>query len=119
MNEQARITVLNWVDAINTKDLEKLIACYHPEAVHVSPKLKALRPETEGKVQGHLALRSWYEEAMQRLPQLRYEVLRTTMEGTFVFLEYIRHNPGDAPMQVGELFEVVDDTIRSSRVYHS
>ena len=119
MNNQARQTVLHWVDAINAKDLEKLIGCYHAEAVHVSPKLKMLRPETEGKVIGHEGLRSWYADAMQRLPELRYEVLRTTVEGPFVFLEYIRHNPGDAPMQVGEFFEVIDGEIRSSRVYHS
>lgn len=119
MTEHVRALVLNWVAAINDKNLDKLIACYDEQAVHYSPKLKQLHPESQGRVEGHVALRAWYADAMQRLPKLHYEVVRTTVEKEAVFLEYIRHNPGDEPMQVGEFFQVKEGRIHASRVYHS
>eukprot|EP00742_Colponemidia_sp_Colp-10_P004572 GILJ01004879.1.p2 GENE.GILJ01004879.1~~GILJ01004879.1.p2 ORF type:complete len:133 (-),score=22.93 GILJ01004879.1:236-634(-) len=115
-----------WLAAFNDKQLEALLALYDDNAVHVSPKLRAKRPETEGKVAGKAALTSWFEDALTNLPTLQYEEQRITVQGNVeqdgvqgrIFMEYIRHNQGDADMEIAELLNVHHGKIVASKVYH-
>jgi ketosteroid isomerase-like protein len=107
-----------WFDAFNAHDLESLLALYHENAEHFSPKLKVHRPETQGLIRGKDALRSWWRDAFERLPSLRYEVVKLTADEEQVFMEYIRHVEGEADLRVGEVLEIKDGTITASRVYH-
>ncbi len=34
--------------------------------MHISPKLRALKPETEGKVVGKDAIRAWWKDSLER-----------------------------------------------------
>lgn len=45
-----------WIARFNARDLDGILALYAPEAIHVSPKLRARRPETRGEVRGHAEL---------------------------------------------------------------
>ena len=45
-----------WLDAFNTGDVPKLVALYAEECTHTSPKIRALHPETGGKLVGRAAL---------------------------------------------------------------
>ena len=38
------------------------VALYADDAVHVSPKLRAQKPETEGKIRGKAELRAWWAD---------------------------------------------------------
>lgn len=107
-----------WVEAFNAHDVPRLVALYADDCVHVSPKLRAQRPETGGKVEGKAALAAWWTDALQRLPDLRYEATRITADADRVFLEYLRHVPGEPPLPVAEVFEVRGGRIATSRVYH-
>ena len=107
-----------WFDAFNGHDLEGLLALYHENAVHFSPKLNVHRPETQGLIRGKEALRSWWQDAFERLPTLRYEVVKFTADEAQVFMEYIRHVEGEMDLRVGEVLEVKDGSIVASRVYH-
>jgi ketosteroid isomerase-like protein len=107
-----------WFAAFNAHDLESLLALYHEDAVHFSPKLKVHRPETDGLIRGKDTLRAWWHDAFQRLPSLRYEVLTLTADDEQVFMEYIRHVEGEAELRVGEVLVVEDGRIAASRVYH-
>ncbi len=107
-----------WFAAFNAHDLEALLALYHEDARHFSPKLLARRPETRGWVQGKDALRGWWADAFERLPILRYEPTSMIAEGNAVFMEYLRHVEGEAVLRVGEVLELRDGRIAASRVYH-
>lgn len=107
-----------WFAAFNAHDLEGLLALYADDAEHYSPKLKVRRPETNGVVTGKDALRDWWRDAFQRLPTLRYEVIKLTADDEQVFMEYIRHVEGEEDLRVGEVLEVRDGLIVASRVYH-
>jgi ketosteroid isomerase-like protein len=107
-----------WFDAFNAHDLEGLLALYADEAEHFSPKLRDRRPETGGWVKGKAALRDWWRDAFDRLPTLRYEVLKLTADDEQVFMEYLRHVAGEPVLRVGEVLEVRDGVIVASRVYH-
>ncbi len=107
-----------WFDAFNAHHLEALLALYADNAEHYSPKLKLRRPETQGWVRGKAALRDWWRDAFDRLPTLRYEVLKLTADDEQVFMEYIRHVEGEPDLRVGEVLEIRDGMIVASRVYH-
>ncbi len=107
-----------WLRAFNAHDVVSLVALYDEHATHTSPKLRVQRPETGGKVQGKDALTAWWTDAMTRLPGLRYEATSLTADDDRVFLEYVRHVPGEPPMPVAEVFEVRAGKIEASRVYH-
>lgn len=108
-----------WLARFNARDLDGLLALYADDAVHVSPKLRARQPETQGEICGRAALATWWSDAFQRLPQLRYEERRVAADGDSVFLEYLRKVPGEADLVVAELY-VVDRSgkIARSHVFH-
>lgn len=116
-NDTERIAE-EWFAAFNAHDLERLLALYADDAEHYSPKLKVRLPETQGLIRGKAALRSWWADAFERLPSLRYEVLRLTASKDRVFMEYVRHVQGEADLQVGEVLEIAQGRIIASRVYH-
>lgn len=107
-----------WLKAFNAHDVPALVALYADGATHTSPKIRALHPETGGKLVGRPAIEAWWRDAIQRLPTLRYEELTVTANGDRVFLEYLRHAPDGPPYPVAEVFDVKGGKIVASRVYH-
>lgn len=119
MNTTNRAIALAWFEAFNAHDLERLLALYHDDAEHYSPKLKLRKPETNGFIKGKSALRGWWQDAFDRLPSLKYEVISLTVNDERVFMEYTRHVAGEQDLRVGEVLEITADKIKASRVYHS
>jgi limonene-1,2-epoxide hydrolase len=107
-----------WFDAFNAHDLEKLLSLYDEHAEHYSPKLKIRQPETNGLIAGKSALRQWWQDSFYRLPTLHYKVTSLTANENRVFMEYVRMVDDEENMLVGEVLEVRDGRIVSSRVYH-
>src|SRR5688572_28895526 len=107
-----------WFAAFNEHNLENLLALYDDQAEHFSPKLKQRHPETQGLIKGKSALRTWWQDAFDRLPSLQYEVVRLTPHEDRVFMEYIRHVNGEEDLYVGEMLEVRDGLIVASSVFH-
>jgi heme-degrading monooxygenase HmoA/ketosteroid isomerase-like protein len=107
-----------WLDAFARHHLEDLLALYADDAVHTSPKIRARHPETDGFLRGKEALRAWWREAFERLPELSYRATSITADGQRVFMEYVRQVPGEADLPVAEVLDVVEDLIVASRVFH-
>lgn len=116
--QQNKQIASQWFEAFNKHALENLLSLYNDNAQHYSPKLKAKMPETKGLIKGKTALRSWWRDAFERLPSLRYEVIKLTADDEQVFMEYIRHVDGEADLPVGEVLQVENGLIVFSRVYH-
>jgi len=116
--QQNNSIAATWFEAFNEKDLEKILALYHEEARHYSPKLKMRMPDTNGLVAGKDALRVWWRDSFERLPTLHYIVISLTANDDRVFMEYIRKVAGEPDMQVAEVLEIRNGSIVASRVYH-
>lgn len=116
--EQNKQIALQWFEAFNEHNLEKLLSLYHNNAEHYSPKLKIRQPETKGLIKGKEALRAWWKDSFDRLPTLRYEVIKLTADEEQVFMEYIRHVQDEENLKVGEVLEIKNGLIVFSRVYH-
>lgn len=107
-----------WFAAFNEHHLEKLLALYDDQARHFSPKLKIRQPETNGFIVGKSALRAWWRDAFDRLPELKYSVNTLTANKERVFMEYLRQVPGEEDLLVAEVLEISNGKITASRVYH-
>lgn len=107
-----------WLQAFNDHDLEALLSLYDEDARHFSPKLKLRKPETEGLIIGKSAMREWWKDAFDRLPNLEYRERSLTASENRVFMEYIRIVPGELDMNVAEVVEIASSKIIASRVYH-
>lgn len=107
-----------WFAAFNQHNLENLLALYHNDAAHYSPKLKLRQPQTNGLVTGKGALRAWWQDAFDRLPTLHYNYTTLTANDDRVFMEYIRSVHNEPDMLVAEVLEIKDSLIVASRVYH-
>ena len=110
-----------WLVAFNAHDLEALLALYDEKAVHTSPKLRTTDPTTKGEIRGKAALRAWWEDAMRRLPELRYEPRHLTAgagPNGRVIMEYDRVLPGEPTMPVAEVLVCERGQIVSSHVFH-
>ena len=118
LSQNNTIIANKWFDAFNEHDLEKLLALYNDEAEHYSPKLKIRQPGTNGMVRGKNALRTWWLDALERLPTLQYIPVTLTANDERVFMEYIRRVENEPDTIVAEVLEVQDGLIVASRVYH-
>ncbi|WP_252763140.1 nuclear transport factor 2 family protein [Flavobacterium sp. NRK F7] len=118
MSNQLQQIAIRWFEAFNAKDLEKLLDLYDEDAQHYSPKLKIRQPETNGLIEGKEALRSWWQEAFERLPSLYYKVTSLTANSDRVFMEYIRQVDNEEDIAIAEVLEIKEDKIIFSRVYH-
>jgi len=107
-----------WFNAFNAHNLQQLLALYHEEAEHYSPKLKLRQPDTKGLIKGKPALRAWWQDAFDRLPTLHYEMVRLTPHQDRVFMEYVRQVAGEEDLYVGEMLELENDLIIRSSVFH-
>jgi limonene-1,2-epoxide hydrolase len=116
--EKLQSIAFKWFEAFNNHNLEQLLSLYDDEAEHFSPKLKIRKPETEGLVTGKEALRTWWQDAFDRLPSLHYKVTSLTANADRVFMEYIRTVEDEEDMLVAEVLVVKENKIVASRVYH-
>ena len=107
-----------WLESFNKYDVDALVALYADDATHTSPKIRALHPESGGKLRGHAELATWWRASNARLPGLRYELTALTANDDRVFIEYLRHAPAEGPMPVAEVFDIRAGKIVASRVYH-
>jgi hypothetical protein len=117
-SEKLQSIAFKWFDAFNNHNIEQLLSLYHDDAEHYSPKLKIHKPETNGLIIGKEALRTWWQDAFDRLPTLNYKVTSLTANSDRIFMEYIRSVAGENNMPVAEVLEVKDGKIIFSRVYH-
>lgn len=119
MNSQKNLSIAHaWFEAFNSHNLEKLLSLYDDDAEHFSPKLKIRHPETKGLLTGKNALRTWWQDAFDRLPTLNYKVTSLTANSDRVFMEYIRTVANEEKMLVAEVLEIKNNVIIASRVYH-
>ena len=119
MTSQKNLSIAHaWFEAFNAHNLEKLLSLYDEDAQHYSPKLKIRHPETSGLVSGKNALRTWWQDAFDRLPTLNYQVTSLTANSDRVFMEYIRTVTNEDDMLVAEVLEIKEGLIVASRVYH-
>lgn len=77
-----------WIDVWNTRDLDRILALYADNCVMASSKIVAAGVDPSGLVQGKVALRAYWQGALQRQPNLHFELLDIYAAPDSVVLRY-------------------------------
>ena len=78
MIEQPRAEAFarTWIEAWNSRDLEKILALYAEDVESVSPIAARLLGEASGAVRGKAALRAYFEKGFEHNPNLQFQLER-------------------------------------------
>ena len=86
--EQAREFAEEWVNAWNARDIDGILAHYAEDVELTSPFAATMTEETSGTLRGKQAVREYWEEALKRIPDLRFELLDVFVGVNSVVLHY-------------------------------
>jgi hypothetical protein len=80
-----------WVEAWNSRDLDRILAHYADDVVLISPVALKLLNNCTGMVQGKSALRDYFERGLTAYPDLRFE-LADVLWGVETIISYYANN---------------------------
>ncbi|WP_329115711.1 nuclear transport factor 2 family protein [Streptomyces sp. NBC_01465] len=66
---------VEWQDAWNSHDLDRILAHYHEDVTFSSPMIERFNGDPSGTVHGKAALRDYWSTGLTRIPDLRFEVM--------------------------------------------
>jgi hypothetical protein len=90
----ARAFAQEWVEAWNSRDLDRILAHYDDNVVLISPVALNLLNNRTGVVQGKLALRDYFLLGLKAFPDLRFE-LSDVLWGVETIVVYYGSNVRD------------------------
>jgi ketosteroid isomerase-like protein len=77
-----------WIAAWNSHDLEAILAHYSDAFEMSSPLIVQLAGEASGTLQGKPAVRSYWSEALARMPDLHFELQEVFVGASSVVIFY-------------------------------
>ena len=77
-----------WIDAWNSRDLERVLALYAEDSVMTSEKIAALGFDGSGTLRGKDSLRRYWGKALTLVPNLRFELIDTFVSPDSVAVLY-------------------------------
>lgn len=86
--------VLDWLDAWNDHDVERVLAHFADDAVFTSPVAARAIPGSNGVVRGKNAIREYWSLALTKVPDLRFELVGTYVGVDTVVIHYRNQRGG-------------------------
>lgn len=83
-----------WVDAWNAHDLDAVLSHFADDAEFRSPVAAQLLPETNGVLRGKAEIRAYWSVGLERIPDLRFEVVDVYTGLDTVVINYRNHAGG-------------------------
>jgi ketosteroid isomerase-like protein len=77
-----------WIEAWNAGDVERVLRGYADDITFTSPTAARVVPESDGRIEGKAALRSYWNTALQGHPDLHFELLGVYQGVDTVVLNY-------------------------------
>jgi ketosteroid isomerase-like protein len=78
MQKDAQKFAREWIEAWNSHDLERILAHYSEDFEITTPMIKKLLGNDKGTLKGKNAVRKYWEDALQKVPDLHFELLDVT-----------------------------------------
>jgi hypothetical protein len=100
--DRARELALDWVEAWNTHNLDRIMSHYAEDVILISPVAAQLLNEPSGTVTGKEALLIYFKKGPEVYPDLKFELLDVMWGVSSVVLYYINQKGTNA----GEFMEV-------------
>lgn len=113
--------VMRWKAAWESRDVDAIVAMYHPDATHESALVAQLYPQAGGTAaRGADQIRAYFANGLRRFTELRFELVSVTESSSRAAIEYRRHSniDGANPAHVLELVQWEGKLISAVRVFH-
>ena len=109
----AEAFALDWISAWNAHDLERILSHYAPSIVFLSPRAQEII--RNGRVEGLPMLRDYWKTALDKSPDLRFEMIDKFIGYSSLTIVYRNHRGQKA----AETFEFGQDgkVVRSFACY--
>ena len=78
-----------WIDSWNSHDLDRILSHYSDDFEMVSPLIAQIANEPSGVLKGKVAVGAYWAKALERIPDLRFELV-TTLVGVESITIYYR-----------------------------
>ena len=78
-----------WIDSWNSHDLDRILSHYSDDFEMVSPLIAQIANEPSGVLKGKDAVGAYWAKALERIPDLRFELV-TTLVGVESITIYYR-----------------------------
>lgn len=86
--DHARHFAEDWIASWNAHDLERILAHYTDDFVMSSPRIADIAGEPSGVLRGKAAVGDYWRTALQRMPDLHFELLDVFVGADSVALHY-------------------------------
>lgn len=90
-NEFAARFAHEWIAAWNSHDLQRILAHYEDDFEMSSPVIPVLVGEPSGKLRGKAAVGAYWAQALQKLPNLHFELVTVLAGMDSVTIYYKGH----------------------------
>lgn len=77
-----------WLDAWNSHDLDRILLHYADDFEMTSPVIISIAGEPSGMLKGKEKVRAYWAKALQRIPDLRFELMTTLIGVNSITLYY-------------------------------
>jgi hypothetical protein len=111
----------DWKAAWESRDVDRIVAMYAPDATHASHLVPRFLPEAGDAVcRGREQIAQYFRRALGRYGELRFELATVTEDASRSAVEYHRHSDVDGanPKHVLELLEWRGNLLSAVRVFH-
>lgn len=81
----------DWIAAWNSQDLDRILAHYEDDLEMSSPLIAAVVGEPSGKLRGKAAVGAYWAKALQKIPDLHFELVTVLAGVDSVTLYYKGH----------------------------
>ena len=78
----------HWIDAWNGHDLEQILSHYTDDFEMASPYIAQIAGEPSGVLKGKAAVGAYWARALERMPDLRFELVHTLVGAASITLYY-------------------------------
>jgi hypothetical protein len=86
--EFARHFADDWIESWNSHDLDRIMAHYSDEVTFSGPFVSRIASESSGTLNGKKQVRTYWEKALNLVPDLRFELVTTLVGVGSVVLVY-------------------------------
>ena len=86
--EWAESFAVEWIEAWNAHDLDRVLAHYTDDVEMSSPYVARFTGESSGGLSGKQQLRLYWQTALQKIPDLHFELLGVFAGSSSVVLHY-------------------------------
>ena len=78
----------DWIDSWNSHDLDRILAHYADDFEMSSPYIPQIANEPSGTLRGKAAVGSYWDKALQLIPDLHFELISTLVGVNSITLYY-------------------------------